>query len=459
MKRSNRTPDLAKARLYPAVLTGAFFAFVTVFLFLLHLENYLQSNINFHMQTSKMFGIPEELRAKGITPYFTDDRNTGWDGQFYYFMANDVLAVKDTADHVDYPNYRYQRIGLSLYTAMVAFALGMDWVSPSLFFISYLVLIALAVVAGGHLLQSLGGHPALMFFWSFSSGVLITLFSALPDAAADAFFVLGLACLYRNRYVLAMVPLAFSVLSREVYILFPAFFVLSRFTLQLFASGLSKPGLKESLKSMIVWKGTYCLAFPVAVVLLWKIYLYLHLGKVSDEIVSLVIGKPLATWWTFLTERLSGNHWKGSFVSYQEATLLMVFFLVIVCQLSVSGWMTSVLFARSRPLSSHGKAKRNRKQISLQRSDNDYLVLGVSLTAAFCALLYTCFESLVLKDYTGYLKPLPLFFFVIPFLLTAMRSRIKAKFLVPIYGFLTLVSAVCFLHLFNARVFPSIISF
>jgi len=170
----------------------------------------LQGDIDHHILSGEMFGTPAALKERGLQPLYRGPGMTGWDGQFYYYMANDILALKDTPQHIDAPSYRYQRIGLSLYTAIVAKLLWRDWVSPSLFFWSYLGLLLAAVWAGARLFQRLGASPYLILFWVLGVGPQITLFNALPDAAADAFMILALSALCASRVVGAAVLFAFA---------------------------------------------------------------------------------------------------------------------------------------------------------------------------------------------------------------------------------------------------------
>ena len=244
----------------------------------------LNEDINNHILAGETFGVPADLKERGIKPFYNGPGETGWDGQFYYYMSNDILALKDTASHIDAPSYRYQRVGLSLYAATVAKVLGMDWVSPATYFISYLFLILAATWAGAQLFSKVGVHPALILLWSLSVGTQITLFNALPDAAADAFLILALSALYAKRYALSVIPFAFAALSREVYVLFPSF-VLLFFLINLISDArASKDGsLKDLACRLLEWKSYYWLALPGLVAIIWHIYVVRHFGVSPAE--------------------------------------------------------------------------------------------------------------------------------------------------------------------------------
>lgn len=125
--------------------------------FSFYLHGTLEGQINNHILAGDMFGVPDALQQKGIKPLYYGPGRTGWDGQFYYYIANDLLGLKDTSEHIDASTYRYQRVGLSLYTAIVAALTGQDWVSPDTFFVSYFVLVLVATWFGAKLLIVRGG--------------------------------------------------------------------------------------------------------------------------------------------------------------------------------------------------------------------------------------------------------------------------------------------------------------
>lgn len=143
---------------YQTIIITLIFITFTGFSFFSYLDGTLDSDLNYHILSSEKFGIPGDLVKHGLKPFYKGE-DAGWDGQFYYYMANDIFATKDTAAHIDVPSYRYQRIGLSLYTAIVAKIAGQDWVSLTLYFFSYLALIIAATVVGAGLLATRGLLP------------------------------------------------------------------------------------------------------------------------------------------------------------------------------------------------------------------------------------------------------------------------------------------------------------
>ena len=91
----------------------AVFAIYTIGSFTIYLNRTLEGDINNHILAGEMFGMPKDIKARGIKPLYYGAGQTGWDGQFYYYKSNDIYGLKDTARYIDAPTYRYQRIGMS----------------------------------------------------------------------------------------------------------------------------------------------------------------------------------------------------------------------------------------------------------------------------------------------------------------------------------------------------------
>src|SRR5262245_51336809 len=78
---------------------------------------------------SNMFGVPKAATENGVRPVY-GSTDSGWDGQFYFHIANDPLGLADTAKHVDNVPYRYQRIGVPALSWAVSRASGHDFTWP-----------------------------------------------------------------------------------------------------------------------------------------------------------------------------------------------------------------------------------------------------------------------------------------------------------------------------------------
>ena len=99
--------------------------------------------------------------------------HSGWDGQFHFYIANDLLLQKDTAQHIDAPTYRYQRIGLPLLARGLAFLTFSDWVSPLAYWGTSVLLVAAGTFAFAWMLATLGLPPWLSLVWALSGGVQV----------------------------------------------------------------------------------------------------------------------------------------------------------------------------------------------------------------------------------------------------------------------------------------------
>lgn len=378
---------------------GAWYAcliylFFTLLCFGFYHARTLQGDINNHILAGEMFGVPAELKARGLEPLYRGPGMTGWDGQFYYYMANDILATKDTPHHIDAPSYRYQRIGLSLYTAIVAKLLGRSWVSPGLFFWSYLALLLVAVWAGARLFQRFDASPYLILLWALGVGPQITLFNALPDAAADAFMILAMASLFMGRVFASAVLFSFAGLAREVYVLFPACIVLSQMVAEL--RPYSAPGtspLWARWRALLGLHRWYWLLLPGVIVVAWRCYVEVHFGISPAQQAGGILGFPLQAWSTYFMSALHGRHLYAPELSQFEATCLLLFLMVLI---TAFAW--SIAFLRSVHASSAPQA------------------WGMALASLAFALLYASFGHVVIMHYTGYYKAVAVFFFLIPFL-------------------------------------------
>ncbi|HDL7823838.1 TPA: hypothetical protein PXP39_001478 [Yersinia enterocolitica] len=379
------------------------FLVYTLFSFGIYQARTLNGNINNHILAGEMFGVPTVLKDKGLSALYTGPKGTGWDGQFYYYMSNDVLALKDTPNHIDSPSYRYQRIGLSLYAAIVAKALGMDWVSPTVYFLSYLFLLLAATWAGANLFSKLGISPLLILLWSLSVGTQVTLFNALPDAAADAFLILALSAVLSKKYILSVIPFAFSALSREVYVLFPSFILL--FILiesVLFKHGNLYINLKNISSKIFKYNSYYFLLVPGVVAVCWHFYVVQHFGIAPSQQAINILGYPFVAWEKYFSSGLNGNHILvgANRAAYAEAMTLFLFLVTLILATCIS---LSILFKKNSLITPE--------------------VRGIALTLASFSVLYACFGSTVIAHYTGYFKAVALFFFLIPLLLSFVNFK------------------------------------
>lgn len=172
--------------------------------------------------SAERFGVPEAYVADGFRPLYVGPNDTGWDGQFYFYISNDPLA-RTPVVHIDTPPYRYQRIGLPGTTWVAAQVLG---VSPTPVWLYYLVSttgVALGAGAFAFLLSRVGLSPWFSLLWAAHPGVLVVQSNGLPDAFADAALLVMFAGLLAGRNLawrlVGVASGCLAVLSREQLVL------------------------------------------------------------------------------------------------------------------------------------------------------------------------------------------------------------------------------------------------
>lgn len=372
---------------------------VSLFTISVYLKNTLNGNIDHHILPGEMFGVPKELASKGLTPLYYGQGQTGWDGQFYYYMANDIFALKDTPQHVDANAYRYQRIGLSLWAAILSLITLQSWVSPTMYYFSNLLIMLIATWCGIKLLNLYKINPAWILCWSFGIGTQVTILNGLPDAAADSFLIIGLFALSSQKRWIGFTALTFAALSREAYILFPIFIGISHFIS--FAKSQSE---KSFVKVFASWLFSLQ-ALPYAIVgfifLAWHVYIRLHFNVSPSSQAHGILALPFVEWWKAVKSGLLGSHYlvPAGLPSIREgvALLCFIFLLAVVFVLAV--------------------------KLVLRDSKASYVIRGFALALIPLCILYACFGKTVISHYTGYLKAANFFLFAVPFLASIQNSR------------------------------------
>lgn len=406
-------------------------ALYTMLSFQVYLARGLDNNVDNHILSSAAFGVPAALADKGLRPFFQDNREQGWDGQFYYYIANDILARRDTARHIDSPSYRYQRVGLSLYAAIAATVTGQDWVSPKGFLASYFALVLAATLLGGCFLLSLGISAYVILFWSLNVGTQLTLFNALPDAAADAFLIIGLCALAYRQTAAATAAFVFAVLSREIYIVFPLAIALAYAIGDARKVWPEQAGWPQRLQAVALRRSVLIGAVPLLAEAGWQGFLRLKFGVSSVAQSGGILGAPLAAWLDYLRLAARGAHPHALNAPerYFEAAALLIFAAVTA---SAFGLAAAGLY-RSR----HSATP---------------ILQGVMLATLALSATYLCFGPIVMMLYTGYIKAATILFLLIPIIVVApglADSPTRA-----LYGALALGVGVLTAYQWWARIVP-----
>jgi len=183
----------------------------------------LYGNNDWRVWPSEMFGggVPKHLQEYGVQTLF-DKNIAGWDGQFHYYIANDLLNNHDTVKSIDAPIYRWQRIGLPLTAKFFSVILGYDYVTSGVYHLSGLLFFFIALFIFANFITNRGLNVLYILPWALSPGIHLTLLHGLPDALADSYFLIAFISLLTKRFRLYAIFITLAALTRESYIL-PAF--------------------------------------------------------------------------------------------------------------------------------------------------------------------------------------------------------------------------------------------
>lgn len=372
------------------------------------------------MLPAEMFGVPSELKSYGIEAYLKGG-NTGWDGQFYYYQANDIFAIKDTISHIDNPPYRYQRIGVSLAAKLVSLVFFEDWVSPLTYYLTTIAISAFAVFAFARFLAEQGYSPFWALSWVAGAGTQVTLLHALPDAVADAFLIIALTSLVSGRWLIYLVSMSFSALSREAYVIFPLLIGTYCFFISNF----------PALRARFSWGSSgamhwFVVMMPVVPFIVWQIYVRMHIGSPSHG-SSVVLGAPLGATLAYIKDFPYIFTSFNIFVDFRSRQILGVVLhsILLFAGIGLSfGLLWSSWIKRSMGL-----------------------VTPIAGALLVLVAVYACFSDVVMMDWTGYFKADNMLLFLIPFIYVIRRSQIPKYF-----GILTLALVLYFWVPFYQRI-------
>ncbi len=363
---------------------------------ILAIQGPLDGNFNFFFMPAEKFGIPSELQAHGITVQYKGPIETGWDGQFYYYISNDVFAKKDTLQHIDSNAYRYQRIGLPLFAKIISKLSGQHWVSPFTYYGTNLLLIILAAGFAAFFFQARGYSPYWVLLWALGCGTQLTLLHGLPDSAADAFLIIALISLMSQRHFIYLAAITFAALSREVYVLVPIFITLGVIIDSLRTKGVFFLFKPSNFVNFI--KQSWIHILPTMIMIGWQIYLRVRFNVSPSTQAGDVLGPPFINIFYFMLSGFQGKHpiMGAGWPAYEESIGIILFILLL-------GLSAAYLF---RSLI---------RSIKLSSTDNP-IYFGISSAFLILIGMYVCFGPIVMMRYSGYFKASNIFIFLIPFL-------------------------------------------
>ncbi len=410
----------AKASLQRPFIVIAITLLMCASVLVIYLHGPLQGNFSHFFMPAEKFGVPSELRAHGITEQYKGTLETGWDGQFYYYIANDPLAQKDTIQHIDSDAYRYQRIGLPLLANLAAKITGQSWVSPLTYYLTSLFIILAAVGTAALFFQQKKLSPYLILLWSLACGTQVTQLHGLPDAAADSLLIIALVSLVNKRLLWYVFAITFAALSREIYILFPVFMIII-----LVAQHIQEKGVRWCLKSTSIshlFKVTWIHSVPVLIMLGWQIFIRIKFDVSPSSQAHNILNWPLVSAFHYMIAGLKGNHpvvGTGRMAYLEGAGVGLFLLLLIISAINLSTTLCKVIHS--------SKITGSERQV----------FLGTAFTFITIIFLYLCFGSIVMMHHTGYFKAANIFLFVLPFIACLTERKINS-FMILFLGFLTL---------------------
>lgn len=373
---------------------------------IIYVQGPLGGDFDKHLMVAKNWGIPAQLQERGIRPLYLDKANNGWDGQFYFYIANDLLALKDTPEHIDADAYRYQRVGIPLLAKVVSLLLAQDWVSPAVYYGTQALLVFVATLVAAAFFTERGMSPFWILPWCLAAGTQITLLNGLPDGGADALMIIALICAYRRRYAPYGILVALACLAREAYLILPA--ILFAINVWVF---VTRPQLRLRLQQY------FWLTFPGLLFIAWQGFIRLRFTQTPAEQSGDVLGLPLIRAIELLIGGLQGRYpgmpeGTSSYLSGIGILLFLVLMaVIIIVALTI--------------------------RIPKEPSEKDLFALAVKLFVLTTSALYLCFGDTVMWNFTGYMKAADLLIFMVPFMVSVAAARMSRVCVIPLFCVIT----------------------
>jgi len=171
----------------------------------------LEWNPFLFIYAGEQFCNPKEI-PKGVIII----KDTGYDGQFYYRLALDPFSSEKTqfGITIDVPAYRQQRILYPLIVWLLSLEGNPALVPPTMILVNLIGLCWISYL-GSLLAREYGLHSIWGCVFSFYPGFLLTLSRNLTEIVAAVLLVAFLLALKKQKLILAMILLSFSVFTRE----------------------------------------------------------------------------------------------------------------------------------------------------------------------------------------------------------------------------------------------------
>jgi hypothetical protein len=158
--------------------------------------------------------------ARRVDPGFVFVPHGHYDGVYAYAIALDPLAQGDAHTKVDFPSYRYGRVGLGWLAWLLS--LGRPRSVPTALMIITLLAMPVAGIFTSLISSSWGWSPWGGLVASFNPGFVIGVTSDTSEPLQAALLGIGLYLWFRRRLVPSVLVLAYLCLVKEQFIAVPA---------------------------------------------------------------------------------------------------------------------------------------------------------------------------------------------------------------------------------------------
>jgi hypothetical protein len=437
----------SKRKRISALLVASVGTLVSLLILALYLGDEARGDMGFLTMPGLKWGMPQPLKDRGMRPLYLDKVQAGWDGQFYFWIANDPVGNADTISHIDTPPYRYQRIGMPLCAWLLSKLTLQSWVSPTTFYFTSLAAVFLATYYFAFFLIRSNRSPWLALIWSLGGGAQLTLLNGLPDVFSEAMLVIAILALAQKApsLIIYSISMCLCVLSREAYVLAAGILPYLYF---LRVSQTTAPDLgqadaaKISLLNLSDWnvRGFKMLAslkhadfklnltlatLPIGTFLLWHIHVIHRFGPMHTDGL---LGPFLYEYVRFLLATLHGTHPVfDSSIAPTEAVMLIAFGLMLLVY-------TFVIIKTFRCI--------------VFITDNSLL----GLACAPVVFLYCFFGPVVMMHYSGYIKASNVILFLAVYAIATAKNRQPSRFMNIAIVLLAICSATTFQHFTSERV-------
>lgn len=210
-------------------------------------------------------------KDKRFSPNIKFVERIGYDGQFFFYAAQDPFGRKGVWKNLDSPSYRYQRM---FYPLVLNILYGGDKDR-----LPYLMAgLNLAAVLGTFLImyflaRRMGAAWPWTIFFFFNFGMFKPIFIGLCEPLANFLLALSLYLVVLRRFPWALLSMSAMVLTKEYYTLVPLF-------------GAAVGWLKRLREK-------WWFAPPVLIAVAWQFYLYSHFGRFAFQQSQRNISWPL----------------------------------------------------------------------------------------------------------------------------------------------------------------------